>query len=33
MAMKNLCLTCFHCKNGKCIANKGDYCAILRDRL
>ena len=31
MASANLCLRCWHYKNGKCIANKGDYCRILKD--
>lgn len=29
----NLCLRCWHYKNGKCIANKGDYCRILKDNV
>lgn len=33
MASANLCLRCWHYKNGKCIAHKGDYCRILKDKV
>jgi len=29
--MNNLCLSCFFYKNRKCLAQKGDYCKVLRD--
>ena len=29
--MKNLCLSCICYKDGKCKAQKGQYCRILRD--
>ena len=28
---KNLCLSCWFYKNRKCLAQKGDYCKVLRD--
>lgn len=31
--MKNLCLSCFHYHNGKCTAQKGYFCKILRQTI
>ena len=31
--MANLCLKCFHYRDGKCVAIKGQYCKILNDRI
>lgn len=30
---QNLCLLCFWFYGGKCVADKGTWCKILRDRL
>lgn len=30
---KNLCLSCWFYKDGKCRAEKGDYCKVMKDKF